>query len=229
MRKTDHLLITGSITLLSGTRIGGSDDILQIGGTDLTCIKDPVTGKPYIPGSSLKGKMRSELERYHGRYGRNPDEPCGCAMPDCPICRVFGPHKVFRHNLGPSRLLVHDATLLKGGEIELKTESSIQRRVNTATNPRTVERVVSGSSFKLSIGFQIFDIDNDFTYLDADDQEVSGWKALREVIYHGLDLVEQSGIGSGTSRGYGAVEITVDGIVRPGRRSGAERPREEVG
>lgn len=228
MRKIHHLRFIGHIKLLSGTRIGGSDDILQIGGTDLTCIKDPVTGKPYIPGSSLKGRMRSALERHHGRFGKNPQEPCGCARPDCPVCRVFGPHKKTDHNLGPSRILVRDAPLLEGGQTELKTESIIQRQANTAQHPRTVERVAPGSKFALEIGLQVFDIDADFTYRYADDREFRGWEALREVVYHGLDLVEDCGIGSGTSKGYGSVEITVERIGRSERRRGAGRPRDAV-
>lgn len=58
MRKTGYHEITGVIHCLSGLRVGGSDELLQIGGTDLTCIKHPVTLRPYIPGSSIKGRMR---------------------------------------------------------------------------------------------------------------------------------------------------------------------------
>lgn len=226
MRKIEHYIITGSIELMSGTRIGGSDDVLQIGGTDLTCIKDPVTGRPYLPGSSLKGRMRSELERYHGRFGRNENEPCGCAKSDCPVCRVFGPHKNTRHQLGPSRILVRDAPLLKGGQLEHKTEAIIQRQSNTAQHPRTVERVSPGSTFRLEIGLQVFDLDSSFEYEDLDGQKVRGADALREVVYMALDLVEQTGIGSGTSKGYGAVAIEVDKIRHAERRGDSGRPRE---
>lgn len=223
MKKIDHLIVRGTIMLKSGTRIGGSDDILQIGGTDLTCIKDPVTGKPYIPGSSIKGKMRSELEKDLGKI--NGPEPCGCAVSICPVCRVFGPHKRTQHELGPTRIIVRDALLLEGGEIELKTESSIRRHVGAATNPRTLERVAPGSKFQLEIGLQAFDIDSNFEYQDADGNRVRGIDAILEVVYHGLDLVEQSGLGSGTSKGYGQVEIEVDEVVRPRRRKGDGRPR----
>jgi CRISPR-associated protein Csm3 len=228
MKKKKTFMITGRIELKSGMRIGGSDDVLQIGGTDLTCIKDPVTGKPYIPGSSLKGRMRSELEKHHGRFGGNPNEPCGCAKPDCPVCRIFGPHKP-NHQLGPSRLLVRDAHLLEGGQVEHKTEATIKRQSNTAHNPRTVERVVPGSTFALELGLQVFDLDDAFSYEDADGGTVGGADALREAVYHALDLVEQTGIGGGTSKGYGAVEITVDRIVELRRRTDSGRPREIAG
>ncbi len=77
MKKVNHYVIRGEIELLSGMRIGGSDDVLQIGGTDLTCIKDPVTGRPYIPGSSIKGKMRSSLEKVLGKTSAGGRESCG--------------------------------------------------------------------------------------------------------------------------------------------------------
>jgi CRISPR-associated protein Csm3 len=225
MRKLKHYVIVGTIELKSGTRIGGSDDVLQIGGTDLTCIKDPVTGKPYIPGSSLKGKMRSELEKHHERFGRNPNEPCGCAQEDCPVCRVFGPHRNPNHRLGPSRLLVRDAQLLEGGQLEHKTEAIIQRQSNTAQHPRTVERVAPRARFALEIGLQVFDLDERFEYQDPDGKTVHGADALREVVYHALDLVEQTGIGGGTSKGYGAIEITVEKIGEATRRKNGARPR----
>src|SRR5690625_223360 len=224
MRKVDHLIARGTITLKSGTRVGGSDDILQIGGTDLTSIKDPVTGQPYIPGTSLKGKMRSELEKELGKVKGNA--PCGCAFSDCAVCRVFGPHMNQRHRLGPTRILVRDAPLHEGGELELKTESTIQRDVGSAVNPRTLERVVPGSKFRLEIGMQIFDDDESFEYTDADEKTTRGAEAILEVVYHALDLVEQSGLGSGTSKGYGHVQIEIDEVVRPQRRRGDGRPRD---
>jgi CRISPR-associated protein Csm3 len=223
MKKREHYVVTGTIELKSGTRIGGSDDMLQIGGTDLTCIKDPVTGRPYLPGSSLKGRMRSELERYHERFGRNPNEPCGCAKPDCPVCLLFGPHKNTNHQLGPSRILVRDASLLEGGQLEHKTEAIIQRQSNTAQHPRTVERVGPGAKFRLEIGLQVFDLDESFEYEDMDGQKVRGADALQEVVVHALDLIEQTGIGSGTSKGYGAVAIEVEKIAQLGRRRSAAR------
>ncbi|MGH7214059.1 MAG: RAMP superfamily CRISPR-associated protein [Tepidisphaeraceae bacterium] len=96
MKRLETHTITATLTLMSGCRIGGSDDVLQIGGTDLTCIKDPASGKPYIPGSSLKGKTRSALEKSTGTAeGQNPSKRG-------PIARVFGPHFDARHQEGPT-------------------------------------------------------------------------------------------------------------------------------
>jgi CRISPR-associated protein Csm3 len=160
MKKTAFHEIAGFIYLVSGMRIGGSDDVLQIGGTDLSCIKHPVSLKPYIPGSSIKGKMRSELEQSLGKFGGNAgNEPCGCAQNGCLVCRVFGPHKKAQHSLGPSRIIVRDGQLMTGGETELKSENIIDRKTGTALHPRKVERVVAGSAFSLRIGIQVWDAD----------------------------------------------------------------------
>lgn len=228
MKKVAHWVVEGLITLKSGTRIGGSDDILQIGGTDLTCIKDPVTGKPYLPGSSLKGKMRSELER---SLGKVRDEPCGCAEQTCPVCVVFGPHKKTNHGLGPTRIIVRDAHLVAGGQLESKTENSIKRSTGAAVNPRSLERVVPGSQFRLAIGLQEFDIDKDFPYTEFDDATgkevpVRGASALRNVVLHALDLVEASGIGSGVGKGYGEIEISI--VTDERRTLRRRRPRPDA-
>ncbi|HZO88718.1 MAG TPA: type III-A CRISPR-associated RAMP protein Csm3 [Chthonomonadaceae bacterium] len=201
MKKVEHFTIQATIECLSGLRIGGSDNLLQIGGTDLTCIKHPVTLQPYIPGSSLKGKMRSELEKAEGKFsGQDGNEPCDCGGEKCPICRIFGPHKKAQHDLGPSRIIVRDATLVSGGQIETKTENIIDRRVGTALHPRKVERVVSGSTFNLNIGVQVWDLDQNFTY-----QEQTGGHALFKVVRYGMYLVEKTGLGAGVSKGYGRV------------------------
>lgn len=203
MKKIAYHEITGTIRCLSGLRVGGSDELLQIGGTDLTCIKHPVTLKPYIPGSSIKGKMRSEMEQKEGKFGgRDLNEPCGCAQTNCLVCRVFGPHKRAQHNLGPSRIIVRDAQCLEGGETELKSENVIDRKTGTALHPRKVERVVAGSKFSLRIGIHVWDLDDQVRY-----NSQTGGAALVEVVKEGLRALRQTGIGSGISKGSGEIEF----------------------
>ncbi len=217
MKRLETHTLTATLTLISGARIGGSDDVLQIGGTDLTCIKDPATGKPYLPGSSLKGKMRSALEKSDGSAeGANPSKRG-------PVARVFGPHFDTKHQEGPTRIRVHDAQLMSDSDftLELKTESVNNRQSGTAMHPRTLERVAPGAKFQLRIDFDVYDMDKDFKYNDLiDKKEHTGRDAILNIINDGLDLLCQSGIGSGTSRGYGQIEIT-DAKIEPARR----RPR----
>ena len=54
----ENYIIQGKIVCKTGLHIGGSSDAIDIGGSDNVIIRDPITGNPYIPGSSLKGKLR---------------------------------------------------------------------------------------------------------------------------------------------------------------------------
>jgi CRISPR-associated protein Csm3 len=203
MKRTAFHNIECKLVCVSGLRIGGSQDDLEIGGTDLPVIKHPTTLKPYVPGSSLKGKMRAELEKQLGRYsGRENTEPCGCAKPDCPICRVFGPHKNTHSELGPTRIIVRDAPLLTGGDLEIKTENVINRKTGAAEHPRKLERVAAGSEFDIKVRLQVYDNDAGFEY-----GQKRGGPALLAVVRDAMDLVQKTGLGSGTSRGSGHIEF----------------------
>lgn len=63
MKLTGYKVIKGILKCETGLHIGGSADQIEIGGVDLPIIKHPITGEPFVPGSSLKGKMRSQLEK----------------------------------------------------------------------------------------------------------------------------------------------------------------------
>jgi len=212
MQLQKHIVITGAIKCETGLHIGGSAEEIEIGGVDLPVIKHPITKEPYIPGSSLKGKMRSELEKKYNKTKNG--EPCGCGSEECPVCKVFGPHKNTKHSLGPTRILVRDCPLSmetrneynylikeKGLDyIEKKTENIIDRMRGTASHPRTQERVPAGAKFDLEITLQIFDTDNE--------------EKLKKIVKEGLELVQKSYLGGSGSRGYGKVkfyDIKIDG------------------
>jgi CRISPR-associated protein Csm3 len=205
MRKIGYHEITGVIYFPSGFRIGGSDELLQIGGTDLTCIKHPVTLQPYVPGTSLKGKIRSELEQSTGKISAG-GRPCNCIRTDCLVCLVFGPHAKPDHNLGPTRIIIRDAQLIPGHgwEAERKASTAINRETGTALKGsfRTEERVAAGSEFALRIGIQVWDKDITIKYKDQ-----AGSHALVEFVKDGLRLVQRTGIGSKISTGSGEVEF----------------------
>lgn len=211
MQKIGQKNITGRICLKSGMRVGGSDDLLQIGATDLTVIKHPVTLKPYLPGSSFKGKLRSELEKKKGQFsGDKGNEPCNCAQVNCLICRVFGPHKKPNHNLGPTRIIVRDSKLVRGGELETKSENIIDRKTGTALHPRKVERVSEGSEFEFTVSLQVWDLDEGCNY-----NSKQGGDALVEFVKDGLREVQNTGLGGGISKGYGEIEfrdLKLDGV-----------------
>lgn len=207
MQRTALRTLDFTITCTTGLHIGGSQDELVIGGSDNPVIKSPVTGKPYIPGSSLKGKMRAELERDRG-ISRNPERPCGCAGRDCPICRVFGAHMNTRSTLGPSRIIVRDAPVAGNHHLENKTENVINRKTGAAQHPRQNERVGEGAVFRAQIVLQVFDQDADFRYRDNSRRQHQGGDALQAVLADALQRVQQTGLGGGTSRGSGAVRLS---------------------
>ena len=204
MQRTAIHTITFTARCESGLHIGGSQDELTIGGSDNPVIKNPETRDPYVPGSSLKGKMRGELEKQMGR--RNGNKPCGCGK--CAVCRVFGAHSN-DSDLGPSRIIVRDGQLSSGGRIENKAENVIDRRTGAAARGglRSNERVVEGTVFNMQIVLQVFDLDRDFSYTDTNSGSRRGDEALQAVVADGLRLVQMTGLGGGTSRGSGAVSF----------------------
>ncbi len=221
MQLQDYLTLKGTLRCVTGLRIGGSAEMIEIGGLDNPIIKHPITGMPYVPGSSLKGKMRALLElrldkidpraEVDGRQNREYGEVhkpggYGCEGEDCPICRIFGSN-AGEGKLGPARLIVRDAYLTKEWEArieklqhegqsvtEIKHENTINR-ITAMANPRSMERVPAGVEFTFEIGFRVFDTGDG----GATD------KALFRHILEGLHLVASDTLGGSGSRGYGKV------------------------
>jgi CRISPR-associated protein Csm3 len=207
MKIKNYKTISGQIECITGLHIGGSADQIEIGGVDLPIIKHPINCEPYIPGSSLKGKMRAQLEKRLGKFD-SKGEPCGCGEPSCLICTVFGAHKNTRHNLGSSRILVRDACLSnesrsiyktmmeeKGTSfIETKVENIVNRKTGTAEHPRSQERVPAGAKFDLEIVVQLYDTDDE--------------GKLIEFVKDGLKEVQTTYLGGFGSRGSGQVKFT---------------------
>ena len=160
------LVFRGTITALTGLHIGGSEVGLQIGGADKIVVRNPQDNTPYIPGSSLKGRMRSLLERVHctghdGFVAGDQHGPCSCA--DCDVCRVFGVSNAAKNKdrIQAGRVLVRDAMMSNRETVkrmpnlltdytELKTEVSIDR-LTSAANPRNFERVPPGAEFAFEL------------------------------------------------------------------------------
>ena len=208
LRLIGHKHISGTLTCKTGLRIGGSKDDIDVGGIDNPIIRDPVTRLPYIPGSSIKGKLRSNLEYQLGKVDTSSGQPCGCGKEDCPVCRIFGPHRNTRHNLGPTRIIVRDAPLSADSKTkleplleqgmdyaEIKREDWIDRRTGVAGQGglRTQERVPAGTEFDLNIHVRIF---------DGDDTS-----ALLGYIEQSLKMLESEYLGGSGTRGYGWVGV----------------------
>ena len=203
----EYVEIKKTLVCKAGLHIGSAKDDIEIGGLDNPVIRDPLTKLPYIPGSSLKGKLRSLLEWKESKVSPTGD-PHGCTDPKCLICTVFGAHGNVRRELGPTRIIVRDALLTEESKKRLteelgsgtlytglKQEVSINRRTGKASQagPRTMEFVPAGTEFQLVIALRIFDN-------DPKDQLVS-------FIESGLKLLGSDYLGGSGTRGYGWMEI----------------------
>lgn len=199
-----NVILKGKIECLTGMHIGGSKDKFEIGGVDSPVIRDPNTKYPYIPGSSLKGKMRSLLAF---ALDKANDDPSTKYDSSCPLQRIFGipgDKATKGEEMGPARLIVRDAYPDKktmemwenlDSELvytEYKPENNINR-LTSAANPRFLERVVKGSTFNIEFVFGVYDI-NDFNDTD-----------YVKYFFNALKLLEHSYIGGSGSRGYGQI------------------------
>lgn len=184
------IIINGELEIVTGLHIGTGGEFSAIGAVDSPVIRDKITNLPMIPGSTLKGKMRSLLARRFNTVMTNtPDD-------DAPeIVALFGGMKK------QSRLIFSDMYLTNYDEIkksglndptEIKYENTIKRLTSIA-NPRQIERVIRQSKFGVEI-----------IYTADDDADIeSDIKLLAD----GMKLLQYDYIGGHGSRGYGKVKF----------------------
>lgn len=192
--------ITATIELLTGLHIGGSKESVEIGGIDLPVIKLATqNNQPYIPGSSLKGKMRCLLEQTYGITMHG-----GVGKDNGAIRSLFGFAKNSK-NAQPSRLIVRDARLTPESEEKLKNceyldmpftenkfENTIDRLKGIAGNPRQSERVPAGAEFDAEFIINVWD-------------EEGSEKKFVDTFKEGIALLENDYLGGSGSRGYGQI------------------------
>lgn len=184
----ENIILEGKIEIKTGMHIGGIKEELEIGGVESPVIIDPITGNPVIPGSTLKGKMRTLLELSDKDKLNGEGKVHECKDPDCYICNIFGSSEEVQR--GPTRIIVRDAFLEGEIELEVKAENVINRIEGKAEHPRFLERVPAGSKFDLDIVYAIYN-----------DNDVENFK----VIFEGMKLIEDNYLGGSGTRGYGKV------------------------
>lgn len=218
MQLTKIQKLTGQIELISGLHIGSGNTEIHIGGTDNPVIKNPITQQPYIPGSSIKGKMRSLLEWHLGVVGYTNGEPISFShinkletaiQPNAKdLLRLFGGAPDNKNDItdlvneiGPSRLAFWDCSLTENWVAnmeeknlqltETKMENSIDRIAGVAQNPRNTERVPATARFDFNLTIRVHDGED-----------------LLDTVLQGLKLLELTGLGGSGSRGYGKIKFT---------------------
>lgn len=202
------LIINYNLKLLTGLHIGASKELAEIGGIDSPVVRDP-ENKPYIPGSSIKGKLRSLAEKKNEKEIRQNKERHECGDESCKVCRLFGSAE--KGSKQRSRLIFYDAFLNKeylnsqeDSLFESKFENSIDR-ITAQANPRQIERVVRGTEFKIEIVYNI-----EFN----SDEEIKSETSLGKRVEEDLTelsilfgLLQNDYLGGSGSRGYGMVKF----------------------
>ncbi|EJP26697.1 CRISPR type III-A/MTUBE-associated RAMP protein Csm3 [Haemophilus sputorum HK 2154] len=221
MKLTNIIEIKAKLELQTGLHIGAGDSEMHIGGIDNSVIKHPITQSPYIPGSSLKGKIRTLLEWRSGAVQSTPltlKEVSKTPEEVKNILRLFGISGDTKNSeqevaeIGVSRLAFWDCALDAEWEksirndnqllTEAKNENTIDRITSTAGNPRQTERVPAGAKFDFKLMLRQFEGDK---------------PELLALVLKGLKLLEMDSLGGSGSRGYGKVkfvELTVNGELR---------------
>ena len=212
MQLTHIRKLEGTITLKTGLHIGAGDTEMRIGGTDNPVVKNPLDNRPYIPGSSLKGKIRSLLEWQLGLVNISGKSPFSFQHLDKAgdkrgeaenLLRLFGGAPGgdlddLVKTIGPTRLAFWDCRLNDAWftaiqhrnlpPTEAKSENSINRISGGAENPRFTERVIAGAEFDFVLSLKVIDRED-----------------LLDLLLLGLKLLELDSLGGSGSRGYGKV------------------------
>ena len=220
MKLLGFLRLKGNLRVVTGLHIGGSSAGISIGATDSPVIK--VNDRPYIPGSSLKGKIRSLLEisrdlKIDSKLGRHE---CKSSDKPCDVCVVFGRAAERKGDEGPTRIIFRDCYIndelsdemaKKNGYTEIKMENAINRitsRVEGAL--RDAERVLPGTVFDVEVIYRVYDED-------------AGSKSLKDIgkledlpdplkrrfnmVLEAMRILENDYLGGKGTRGYGKVKF----------------------
>ena len=218
------LILTGELHCVTGLHIGAGKGSLEIGGADNPVVKDSF-GRPYIPGSSLRGRLRSLLEQVTGMAV--PSELVYLSKrkgqevrihqsdrPDDEICLLFGrsPGRMERLNgdtldssaASPARLAVYDAPL-NPASITDSMRDNLDDELTEVKSENSVDRITSQANPRTlervpagaSFGFRmVLDI------LCEED------KVLLARLVEALRLLEDDSLGGGGSRGNGLVRFS---------------------
>ena len=211
MKLFKKIIFTGTLKCVTGLHIGDSKESSEIGGVDAPVVRRKDNNQPYIPGSSLKGKIRCLLEQVAGENLNSKAQNNGSC-----ICRLFGAseNKNLKYESCQSRLIVRDAymneTTVKlfsklDTELpftEIKFENSINRIKGSADSPRQFERIPAGAIFNIEFVINIFAD----TSTNAKNNQIEFMNKLKE----GIDLLNNDYLGGSGSRGYGQVEIELN-------------------
>lgn len=192
------VLITGILKVETGMHIGGGNDYAPIGSVDSPFIRNPLTHEPIIPGSSLKGKMRTLLAKMTSEsYILHSIDNDSVVLK-----RLFG--FAGKNRAAPARLQFFDLFMTEKSKAlfenvetdtymgEVKFENTISRTTGSA-NPRQIERVPAGAEFQFKVVYNV----------ESEEEAEEDFKLFRQ----GIELLQADYLGGHGSRGYGRISF----------------------
>lgn len=191
------IIIDCELLVRTGMHIGGSSTFSAIGAVDSPVVSNPIDGNPIIPGSSLKGKLRTLLAR---SYAKDIHDMPDFNNDNAAIIRLFGASKSSDGKPITARLQFADAFVSNEedmrsiGLTEVKFENAINRTTCVA-NPRQIERVVPGVRFAVRI---VYDVTADSEAEVLEDMQV---------LAKGFKLLQMDYLGGHGTRGSGRVSF----------------------
>ena len=218
----ENFVIKGKLVCETGLHIGGANNAINIGGADNILIRDSVSDLPFIPGSSLKGKLRSlfELNDKESAQSVMKNEGNPATDDNSKAVKIFGVSADNNNNNDnnnkalnfPTRLIVRDSfpteesielwnkqeDIVRGAE--LKDENKLNR-ITSAATPRSIERIPKGSAFAFEFIFSVYEEDED---------NLMG-------VFEAMRLLEDNYLGGSGSRGFGKVKFTNISITKRGQ------------
>lgn len=243
IRLAGKLVIDASLVCLTGLHIGAGKGSLEIGGADNPVVKDAF-GRPVVPGSSLRGRLRSLLEQALGLTA--PEEMVYLSRRrgqevrihqsdrnDDPVCLLFGrnPGRMDRvkgdavesRHITPARLAIYDAPL-EVESITAQMREQLDDEMTEVKSENAIDRITAQANprtlERVPAGAR-FRVRLVIDILQEEDRQ------LVPYVVQGLRLLEDAALGGGGSRGSGRVEFQNIRAVLRGRRYYAEGAAEE--
>lgn len=208
MKINKKVKISGVLTTKSELSIGGTRNSIGIGASDNPIVKNPLTGQPYIPGSSLKGKMRALMEmaglakgnlrKENKKTGEVFYSACSCGKDDCMVCKLFGS----LNGKSITRVLFRDMHLTETFEnknvVSVASNTAIDRQTGRALKGslRDTEHVVEGVEFNYEIEILVMDTDKE--------------EELVKLVEMGMQMVQATNLGAKGSAGFGHIDFNMD-------------------
>lgn len=233
------IFINGHITTKTGLHIGGNSVGMAIGGADNVVVRNGFNNQPYIPGSSLRGKMRSLLERLYGweqaedeqcandkpkigGFSFEKDEAWAGKEPETVLGKLFGvsagnedKNKLL---ITPTRLLVRDAMLSQQSVTALQSAPNLDMPMTEIKTEVAIDRITSAANprqFERVPSDAVFEFSMILTLLEEDENIQ---KTFLKLIFTGFELLEEDALGGHGSRGYGQVKLSVHKLMQKTRK-----------